>query len=55
MSGHKEHSTGELMFIGAIFGLILGQIIAGSLGLKGFTIPIICAIIGAILPLLSKE
>lgn len=55
MTKDNDTSVFTGMFIGAIFGLIVGQIIAGCLGMKGFTIPIICMIIGAILPLLSKE
>lgn len=55
MSENREHTIGAGMFIGAIFGLIVGQIIAGCLEMKGFALPIFCAIAGAVISLLSKE
>ncbi len=55
MSNDSENSIGKGMFIGAIFGLIVGQIIAGCLEMKGFALPIFFAIVGAVIPLFSKE
>lgn len=55
MSNDSENSIGTGMFIGAVFGLIVGQIIAGCLEMKGFALPIFCAIAGAVIPLFSKE
>lgn len=55
MSNDSENSIGEGMFIGAIFGLIVGQIIAGLFRNEGFALPIFFAIVGAVIPFFSKE
>lgn len=46
----QDNDTFTEMFIGAIFGLIIGQVIAGCLEMKGFALPIFFAIVGAVIP-----
>ena len=55
MSNDRENSIGEGMFIRAIFGLIVGQVIAGCLEMKGFALPIFFAIVGAVIPFFSNK
>ena len=55
MSNNSKSSIGAGMFWGALFGLIVGQIIAGLLGMKDFALPIVCTIVGAVLGPFTRE
>lgn len=51
----QDNDTFTEMFIGAILGLIVGQVIAGCLEMKGFALPIFFAIVGAVIPFFSNK